>query len=325
MDLALTPEQGARRASVTALLAKHASPEQVRAAEPIGHDDALWRALGRQGWVDLPDLLDLALVAEELGRHLAPVPFAEVAAARRRYAGRPGAAITTLAVRPPIDGWARLVPAGAVADAVIALIGDDLVAVDVTDDRRGRAVTNLGSMPLADCRVDGDAERGGGVVVVLARGADASRAFQGAVDEWRVLTAAALVGLATGALDLAVGHVSRREQFGVPVGSFQAVQHRLADVATDLDGARLLVRKAAWAAQGGEPEAAVLAAMAFVWAAGTAHRVATESLHFHGGYGYTLDHDIQLFFRRATAWPLVLGDPDRELGRLGDLLYAGRR
>jgi alkylation response protein AidB-like acyl-CoA dehydrogenase len=138
-------------------------------------------------------------------------------------------------------------------------------------------------------------------------------------------SSASRLGLARRQLDLTVAYVKERRQFGVPVGSFQAVQHRLADVATDLDGARLLVRKAAWAAQGGEPEAAVLAAMAFVWAAGTAHRVATESLHFHGGYGYTLDHDIQLFFRRATAWPLVLGDPDRELGRLGDLLYAGRR
>jgi alkylation response protein AidB-like acyl-CoA dehydrogenase len=215
------------------------------------------------------------------------------------------------------------VPAGAVADEVVVLDGDGLRLVALTDDAR-RPVANLGSSPLAVCWFETEGERVDGGRV-LASGAAARAEHARAVDEWRVLTAAALVGLAQGALDLAVAHVCTRQQFGVPIGSFQAVQHRLADLVTDLDGARLLVWEAAWAADADSQRAAELAAMAFVWAASTATRVATESLHFHGGYGFTLEHDIQLFFRRAKAWPLALDDPDRELQRLGDLLYGRER
>src|SRR5438552_1609687 len=83
-----------------------------------------------------------------------------------------------------------------------------------------------------------------------------------ALDAWRGLTGALLVGLADGALDLAVAHVSQREQFGVPIGSFQSVQHRLADLATERDGARLLVWEAAWAADAERARASALAALA---------------------------------------------------------------
>ncbi|MCU1463651.1 MAG: acyl-CoA dehydrogenase protein [Acidimicrobiales bacterium] len=322
MDLAPSAEQQARALAVAELLAKHASPERVRAAEPLGFDGPLWQHVSARNWPDLDALLDLALVAEEMGRHLAPAPFVEVAVSRRllRAAGVDvgvgDATITTLALHDSSSGVARLVPAGAVADAVVALRHGELVVVPIHGARPGAPVSNLGCLPIADCPVDGsDATQ--------LMGADrAGAAHTRAVDEWRVLTASALVGLAAGALDLAVNHVTHRHQFGVPVGSFQAVQHRLADLATDLEGARLLARKAAWSADQRASDAPALAAMAFVWAAGAAHRVTTDSLHFHGGYGYTLENDIQLSFRRAKAWALVLDDPERELSRLGDTLYA---
>ena len=118
---------------------------------------------------------------------------------------------------------------------------------------------------------------------------------------------------------LVVEYVRGREQFGVPIGSFQSVQHRLADLATERDGARLLVWEAAWAADAERARASTLAAMAFWWSARTAEAVTTDALHFHGGYGFTLAQDIQLYFRRAKAWPLALGDLDRQL-----LTVAGR-
>jgi alkylation response protein AidB-like acyl-CoA dehydrogenase len=115
-----------------------------------------------------------------------------------------------------------------------------------------------------------------------------------------------------------VAYVKERRQFGVPIGAFQAVGHRLADAATALDGARLLVYEAAGAVDEGWARAATLADMAFGFAAETAQRVAAESLHFHGGYGFMVEYDIQLYFSRAKAWALVGGDPRRCYQQVGD-------
>jgi len=147
-----------------------------------------------------------------------------------------------------------------------------------------------------------------------------------AVADWKLLTAAALGGLRATALELGVSYVKARQAFGVIIGSFQAVQHRLADLVVAGDGAQLLTYEAAWARDTaqpgtGQPDAAALASMAFLFNADCAFRTARECLQFHGGYGVTLEYDIQLYFRRAKAWPLALGDPRREYQRLADLAY----
>jgi alkylation response protein AidB-like acyl-CoA dehydrogenase len=152
---------------------------------------------------------------------------------------------------------------------------------------------------------------------VLATGADARAAFDVALDEWRVLTAAALVGLAQASLDIGVEYVKARHQFGVPIGSFQSIQHKLADVATALAGARLFARHAC-----ADDRRALLAPMAFWYAGRTAEAVAAASLHYHGGYGFMLEYDVQLFLRRAKAWTLALGDPADELATVADRLAA---
>ena len=97
--------------------------------------------------------------------------------------------------------------------------------------------------------------------------------------------------------------MQQRRAFGVLIASFQTVQHRLADNVTDIDGARLLAHEAAWAHDGRLPAAADLAVMSFLFASETAFRTRRRTAwHFHGGYGYTLEYDIQLYFRRAKAW-----------------------
>jgi alkylation response protein AidB-like acyl-CoA dehydrogenase len=103
----------------------------------------------------------------------------------------------------------------------------------------------------------------------------------------------------------------QRRAFGVLIANFQTIQHRLADNATAVEGARLLGYESAWAHDADLPTAARLATASFLFAAETAFTTASESLHFHGGYGFTLEYDIQLFFRRAKAWPLVAGDRRR--------------
>ncbi len=314
MNLDFTEEQQALRGTLRDFFEKESPPRAVRAAEPLGFDAALWRKVcelglpfaavpeelggGGAGWVEL------AIAAEALGQYLAPVPLIEVAVASGLLASlagvSPGERVATLALSPAAGGVARLVPAGAIADLVLVLRGEELLVVEKSG-RPAAAVPNLGAMPLADCAVPEGA-------VVLARGEEAVAAWSRGVRQWRLLTAAALAGLAAKALDIGLGYVLQRRAFGVLIGSFQTVQHRLADHATSVDGARLLAYKAAWAFDSWLPSAGFLAEAAFLFAAETAFATASDSLHFHGGYGYTLEYDIQLYFRRAKAWPLVAGD-----------------
>jgi len=138
-----------------------------------------------------------------------------------------------------------------------------------------------------------------------------------------------LVGLGREAQAIGIQYAKDRKQFDVAIGTFQAVQHRFADLATDLDGADLLSNKAVWALDVGDPIEASFPSMAFWFAGDTAQRAAAWSLHVHGGYGFMEEYDIQLHFRRAKATRLVLGDPRRELqalaGRLWDDPAAKRR
>ena len=85
------------------------------------------------------------------------------------------------------------------------------------------------------------------------------------------------------------------------------------------------MREAAWAADEAEPDATALARMAFLFAARSAQQTTAVALHVHGGYGFTLEYDIQLYHRRAKAWPLLLGDPRRGALHLADALFGPRR
>jgi len=328
MQLAASEDQQALVDLVRSFLEKEVPTARVRAAEPLGFDGALWRALSDLGVTGMTlltardgagaSLLDCALVAEALGAHLTPVPFAEIVAGRAALAfveaprsslsDKPGSETPalTLALRPAREGVFSLVPAGAVATRVVGLEGDELIIVEAGPGESPGAPRTLGDSPLADRSATGSGR------ICIARGAAAREAFERALDVWRVLSAAALAGLAARALEMGVAYATSREQFGVPIGSFQALAHRLADVAAAVEGARMLVREAAWAADQGERCASALASAAFLFAGETAQKSAGESLHVHGGYGFTLDYDIQLFFRRAKAWSLALDVPARE-------------
>jgi alkylation response protein AidB-like acyl-CoA dehydrogenase len=142
-----------------------------------------------------------------------------------------------------------------------------------------------------------------------------------------------LVGISVAALQLGRDYAMSRYQFGVPIGSFQAVQHGLADLPALIDGARLLNHKAAWSGDRPTPgicnvddaditDFGCLAGMAFVFAAETATRSTDRSLHFHGGYGFSEEYDIQLYYRRARAWANVVMSPAAARRRVADLRYG---
>jgi alkylation response protein AidB-like acyl-CoA dehydrogenase len=273
-------------------------------------------------------LLDLELAAERFGAALAPVPLVDAWVTARLLAASEVAAravldrladaappVAVLALHPAHEGVARLVPGGAVATVVVGLDDDALVVVEGEPDAPAR-VHDLGAAAIADRSLRS------GTRTVLAQGDEARALHERAVDEWRVITAGALVGLAGAALELGVEYAKQRHQFGVPIGSFQALAHRLADVATAVEGAQLLAREAAWAADEGEADATALMHMAFLFAARVAQDTSAAALHVHGGYGFTLEYDVQLYLRRAKAWPLALGDPRRGTLQLADALFG---
>jgi alkylation response protein AidB-like acyl-CoA dehydrogenase len=330
VDLGLSAEQRELVTSFTNLLGKESTAERVRAAEPLGFDRSLWETLLDTGVVEMAvpesaggwgaSMLDLALVAELVGRAVAPAPVIEAQVAARALAAAgqaPDAGqLVTIAVRERRNGTAPLTPAGAVCDAMVAYDGDQLVLAPVGDGQR-TLVANLGSAPLADISAVT-------AQVTLASGAAAAAAFERAIDEWLVLTAAAVVGMSAAANEIACAYAAERKAFGAIIGTFQGVAHPLADDATSIDGARLLVQKAAWSLDRDDPRARELAAMAFAFASQTAEAATYNALHVHGGYGFMLEYDVQLYYRRARGWPRVWGDADAAYRRAADSRYGAR-
>jgi alkylation response protein AidB-like acyl-CoA dehydrogenase len=336
MDLRPSDEQQQLVDAYAALYAKESSSERVRAAEPGGFDERLWAQLLELGSVAMgvdeaaggwgASLLDLALVAEQHGRALGSAPLIETQVAARLLAraGEPAAALladvlgsgrmVTIQLRRIRGDVATLVPAGAVASDVLVWRGDQLVVVPIGDDKV--VPENVGSMPLADVPLHG--------ATTLATGAEATALHEAALDDWLVLTASALVGIAQRSVEIGVEYVKEREAFGEKIGAFQGIGHRLADMKVATDGAELLAREAAWAAAEEPERFGELAAMAFAFAAETARDASYWSLHFHGGYGFMVEYDIQLCYRRARAWANVVMDPGRAYRRVADRRYGPR-
>ncbi|MES2258560.1 MAG: acyl-CoA dehydrogenase [Pseudomonadota bacterium] len=337
MNLDLTQEQQLLSDSVARLLQSESSPARVRAAEAAGFDAELWVQLVAMGIVAMrvPEaeggsglgLLEAVLVAEQAGRHLASVPLAEAIPAARLLAELPGMLAAGLLADAleglPVsllpqtlrDGERQAVPVLA-GGVLLALDGETVIAVR---NIPGESEANLGSQSLGLRALCGDAADTRRQVV--AHGPEARQAFLAALEEWKLLKAAMLAGLARRALEMAAAYCGERKQFGRLIGSFQGIAHPLADALTEIDGARLLVWRAIWAIAREEPEAAANVSMAWWWAARSTANAVARALHAFGGYGVSLEYDIQLYYRRGKAWALLAGDPQQELYAVADRLW----
>ncbi|WP_432156606.1 acyl-CoA dehydrogenase family protein [Streptomyces sp. bgisy153] len=312
MRLLLDPEQRAFAASLDALLTAADTPAVIRSwgrGDPAG-GRALWRRVAEAGVFALavpeayaglgPRPAEVAVAFVELGRHAVPGPLAETVAA--------AALLSALEDPGPAE---RLLPAlaGGAAMATLAW-GPYAVDAEVADVRLG--VTTDGCLELSPPpgtppRPTPDPARrlsplppGG---EPLARGPRVAEALEQAVRWARLATAAQALGIGLALLDRTVAYVGRRTQFGVPVGSFQAVKHRLADARIALEFARPLVLGAALTLEPGEVAAAKAAACD---AAYTAARAALQS---HGAIGYTAEYDLSLWLTRAHALRTAWGSP----------------
>jgi alkylation response protein AidB-like acyl-CoA dehydrogenase len=332
-DFSLSDEQEALRGTYRAFLERQVGSEQVRKAEPLGFAPTLWGrlqdlrpthlGLDEERGGDGAGLVELALVAEEIGRAIAPVPFVECAVAARLVARLDAAGcepllaqmlagdVSSIALVPPGERGV-LVPAGAVATAVLGCDGERVLLARA--DEPPPHVENIACAPLAWWSFD-DAEE-------LAHGPTAVEAFEQATREWRVLTAAALVGIGDAANALAVQYAKDRSAFGVPIGTFQSIANRLVDAATAVDAARRVTHKAAWFADNEPASLGARPSMAFLAASEAAEEATATAVHTQGGFGFTLESDVQLLYRRAKGWSLVAGDRAGELGRIADAILG---
>ena len=318
--------------------ATESTPARVRAAEPVGFDPALWRELVA---IEAPfmrlsadaggggmGLFDSCLMMEQAGRRLASAPLAEAVVALRllgEFGGeaarqwidkvRDGETVLTLALHPAQRGKPQLVAGGAVAKAVLTFDGQE-VALEIPGAPLAAPAT-LGGSGI------GVFEPGTGERVVIGKGAEAAAIWAAGLEEWKLLTSAALIGLSKEALAMAAAYACERIAFGQPIGANQGIAHPLANDVIDADGAGMMLWWTLRAIADQDPEAAASVPMLLWWSVRTATTAVAHALHTFGGYGLSVEYDIQLYHRRAKNWGLMLGDPQQELVRAGRRLFLG--
>ena len=363
MDLSLDETQQMLKNSARDFLSRECAPEVVRAMEKDerGYSTDLWDQMVTLGWTGLPfpeehggtaaSFLDLAVLVEEMGRALAPVPFLstivlggltvmEAGNDDQRRQIIPdicrGQAILTLAVLEEsasyspngirleaqeqgagfiLNGTKKFVPDGQIADLLIAaartsqgtnpqegitlfLVPTASQGVEVTpnltiaSDRQASVTFTNVSVPASSVL----GQVGGGWPVL-------NNALQRAA----VAKCVEMAGGSDAVLEMTVEYVKNRVQFGRPVGSFQAVQHHCANMATDVEGIRLVALQAAWRISEGE-DAAQEVALAKAWVSDAYQRVCATAHQCHGAIGFTQEHNLQLYTRRARMQETAYGD-----------------
>ncbi|BBH18439.1 acyl-CoA dehydrogenase [Nocardioides baekrokdamisoli] len=332
-----TPEQEELAATVRSLLAKRSDSAAVRVAmeSPVGHDASLWQLLCEQvGVAALPipeeaggagfSLAEALVVAEEIGYALAPLPLVSSLIASAALITTPGteslleriaggevatlASATTTSASTDVDepltyvdgrvsGTIEYVLDGDIATVLIAAArtgdGVALVSVDPADVARTQTPAMDPTLRLANLTFD-DAP----ATLVVD---DASEALSRAHDAGCLTVAALQVGAARRGLDMTVAYAKERVQFGRPIGSFQALKHRMADMLVRVEMARSAVDAATT-----DP---TMIHSAAAYCSDALSHIGAETIQLHGGIGITWEHDAHLVFKRAHALGQLFGQP----------------
>ena len=299
--------------SVAGLVAKHASPAAVRTAmeSDRGYDEALWQLLCEQvgaAALVIPEelggaggeLADAATVLQELGRALVPTPLLGTTLAELALLAAP---------EPDAETLASLAEGGSIGalvlDAGYVVNGDIADVVVAAADGQLSRWTRFSAQPFATmdptrrlARVQPEAAS-----EIIRLGPD-----PGIADSAAILLAAEQIGAAERCLQLTVEYAKSRVQFGRPIGSFQALKHRMADLYVAIAAARAVVSDAC------DVPGPTSAATARLAATEGLCTVASEGIQLHGGIAITWEHDMHLYFKRAHGSAQLLGSP-RELLR----------
>ena len=209
----------------------------------------------------------------------------------------------------------RLIPTGSIADHFV--VRDPDVVVRLTFSSRPAKVENIGRLPMAWVDPAAADSR-----TVVASGARAMVDYQRALDEWRLLTAAALVGLVEESMTIAAEFAKTRYTLGVPISTLQGISHPLANMAITVQGGRNLARRAAWFLDNEPDTQPELAPCAFVFMAEEAAKAATMAVHIQGGLGVSAEAAATAYLVRARGWPLAGGDPGASAKQIADIVAA---
>jgi alkylation response protein AidB-like acyl-CoA dehydrogenase len=293
--------------------------------------------MAAMGWVGLVlpggggDLIDLSVIFQELGRAVCPTPlFSTVVVAGLILADAGqlpdgvaegetliGTAVVDVATdafeaevsgsKARVRGVARFAYDIDGADHLLVVAGPSVVLIPAAQAGvESAALAPMSNDRLFELRLDDvQGEVIGATAALVPR----------AVARATAMRTAEAVGVMERAVEMASEHARSRVQFGQPLGAFQAVQHRLADMLIDLEGARLVANRAAWALVS-DPDAHREVSIAKAWVADACQRVAFGAQQVHGGVGVDLDYDLQLYFRRAKALEVELGSAPEHRARL---------
>jgi alkylation response protein AidB-like acyl-CoA dehydrogenase len=330
MDFGLSDDQRDIQRTARDLLAERARPDRVREHAEAGTvDELLWSELSELGWPGIAisedhggqglGQIELSILSEELGRALAPVPFlpSALAATVIEQAGSsdqqerwlPGLASGKLigALGQASEGTGRLVIGGADADVIVL----------VEDDGSGRVLAREEAevTPLASIDPTRSAASVSG-----GSGSELPGDVASGVDHALVSVSSELVGVCDRALEMTVAYVKERKQFGVPVGAYQAVSHRCAQMLLDTEKARSTAAFAAWTADADPEQLAEAAAMAKAAASDAGREVTSGAIQAHGGIGFTWEADVHWLFKRAQIDAVLLGGAKQHRARLAAIL-----
>ena len=372
MDFDFSPDQQQLKEQVRRYLADHCSSTAVRAVldGPQSHDAALWQGLGTQGFLGaaLPEAYggsgagyaELCVIAEELGRAVAPVPFsssiglfaelllrAGTEAQKQRWlpgladgsligtlalAERPGrvtaASLATTATSGRVTGSKRPVADGDIADLAAVATRDQgstaTLSLQVVD-LRAAGVQRQVQPSIDPTRSQAQLDFTGAEAEPLGAPGQGEALLAAVFDRAAVLMAFEQVGGADKALQTACDYAQERFAFGRPIASMQAIKHMLADMYVAATLARSNAYYGAWALSTNAPELAEAAATARVSATQAYQHCARNNIQVHGGMGFTWAFDCHLHYRRANALALALGSLSEWEDRLVSHLVSARQ
>ena len=303
MKFSFTDDQRLFAEGLRDLLTNECPPSLVRHTweNGTGHSSELWSKLGDMGVLGLlvaesqggmgSDVVDAVLLFQELGRAAAPGPVLEhmAVAAPTLATSHPGVVDGSTVATVHVDD-SPYVAHAAVSDLIVTRAGvlSGFTATDahgLDGARRIATVAGGTSTPVDD-----------------------STRLDGAFDLMALATSAYLIGLGERMIELAADYARQREQFGKPIGSFQAVKHLMSDALLKVEFAKAPTYRAAWSLANGEPTASRDVSMAKALASEAAYRASRSSMQTHGGIGYTWEADLQLFMKKAWALSRAYGD-----------------
>jgi len=336
VDFDFSDEQIMVRDSVRDFLQKECTPAAIRRVweDETGRSPERWKKLGELGVLGLNvpekdggaglDEIDLVLVLEEAGRNLLPEPLLETAAVGAPLLAQVGTDEQKSNWLPKVVAGDAVISVGLEGQPYVADANANIVILERDGEFHAATQDRLTLTPLKSW--DG-ARRLFKVTAELDEAtlmAPANAHHGWAFDHAAAATAAELVGSADAMFNMALSYAKEREQFGRKIGSFQAIQHKLAETFLMVESAKAAVYYAAYALARNLPDAPIHVSVAKAYAGDAERRANYESLQIHGGIGFTWEHDLHLWLKRGRSLEAQYGDSDWHRRRISDWVYANR-